>query len=163
MFFSSFFRAFQPAILAKPQNTRQRYYFFRTYASAKRIFLIKSHNLPLFALFFAFSTVLTRATYRALPDLQRSELPTTARSASDLQGSARSTAKRTTIYSSPCEQSTGLCPIYSEAIYQLQLALRAIYRAPPDLQRSELPSTARPASDLLSPATNSLSTTLDIR
>ncbi len=73
------------------------------------------------------------------------------------------TAKRTTIYSSPCERSTGLCPIYSEANYHLQLALRAIYRALPDLQRSELPSTARPASDLLSPATNSLLTTVDIR
>ena len=37
------------AILAKPHFSRQRYCFFRTYASAKRIFLIKSHNLPLFS------------------------------------------------------------------------------------------------------------------
>ena len=40
------------------------------------------------------------------------------------------TAKRTTNYSSPCERSTGHCPIYSEANYQLQLALRAIYYPP---------------------------------
>ena len=68
----------------RARSVPSKYYFFRTYASAKRIFLIKSHNLPLFTLFFAFSTVLTRAIYRALPDLQRSELPTTARPASDL-------------------------------------------------------------------------------
>ena len=49
MFFSSFFRAFQPAILAKLHISRQRYCFFHTYASARHIFLIKSHNLPLFS------------------------------------------------------------------------------------------------------------------
>ena len=79
-----FLSIFSLAIAAKLHISRQRYYFFRTYASAKHIFLIKSHNLPLFALFFAFSTTLPRTIYRALPDLQRSELPTTARPASNL-------------------------------------------------------------------------------
>ena len=50
MFFSSFFCAFQPAILAKPQNTRQRYYFFRTYASAMRIFFVIKSNFASFSL-----------------------------------------------------------------------------------------------------------------
>ena len=69
----------------RARSVPSKYYFFRTYASAKRIFLIKSHNLPLFALFFRFFLQLAlRAIYRALPDLQRSELPSTARPASDL-------------------------------------------------------------------------------
>ena len=65
----------------RARSVPSKYYFFRTYASAKHIFLIKSHNLPLFALF---STTLPRTNYRALPDLQRSELPSIARPASDL-------------------------------------------------------------------------------
>ena len=79
----------------RARSVPSKYCFFRTYASAKRFFLIKSHNLPLFALFFAFSTALTRATYRALPDLQRSELPSTARPASDLLSPATNSLSNT--------------------------------------------------------------------
>ena len=100
MLFFMFLSIFLLAIAAKLHISRQRYCFFRTYASAKRIFLIKSHNLPLFALFFRFFLQLS------------------------------------------LEPTTGLCPIYSEANYHLQLALRAIYYPP---------------------ATPSLSTTVDIR
>ena len=44
-----FLSSFSPAILAKLHFSRQRYCFFRTYASAKRIFLIKSYISPLFS------------------------------------------------------------------------------------------------------------------
>ena len=78
----------------RARSVPSKYCFFRTYASAKRIFLIKSHNLPLFAPFFRFFLQLSR------------------------------------------EQSTGLCPIYSEANYHLQLALREIYYLPATLPLS---------------------------
>ena len=52
--FLAVFRAFLFAILSKRTFSRQRYYFFRIYASARRIFLRKSHILPLFLLLFPF-------------------------------------------------------------------------------------------------------------
>ena len=84
MFFSSFFALFSPPYWRNHNFGRKISKNFAHTQARNVFFLIKSHILPLFALFFAFSTVLTRATYRALPDLQRSELPTTARPASDL-------------------------------------------------------------------------------
>ena len=47
-----FFSTFLLAKAAKLHISRQRYYFFRTYASAKHIFLIKSHISLLFLLPF---------------------------------------------------------------------------------------------------------------
>ena len=69
----------------RARSVPSKYCFFRTYASAKHIFLIKSHNLPLFALFFAFfySSHASNLQGSAL-STQRSELPSTARPASDL-------------------------------------------------------------------------------
>ena len=47
-----FFSIFLPAKAAKAHISRQRYCFFRTYASTKHIFLIKSHISLLFLLPF---------------------------------------------------------------------------------------------------------------
>ena len=52
--FLAVFRAFLFAIMSKRTFSRQRYYFFRIYASARRIFLRKSYILPLFLLLFPF-------------------------------------------------------------------------------------------------------------
>ena len=78
---------------SRARSVPSKYCFFRTYASASRIFFIKSHNLSLFAPFFRFFLQLAPRAFYQL-------------------------------------SSTGLCPIYSEANYHLQLALRAIYYLP---------------------------------
>ena len=95
MFLSSFFAQ---NWLPSSQNANFGRKISKNFAhtQARNIFfLIKSHNLPLFALFFRFFLQLSR------------------------------------------KQSTGLRPIYSEANYHLQLALRAIYY-PPLLFRYQL-------------------------